>query len=239
MPARLIAAVLKAARREVAAVAALCGLAAGLVLFARLAEEVSENETHGFDMAVLSALRTPGAPNDPIGPHWLEAMTRDLTSLGSTTVLIFLSLVVIGFLLLHGRRAAALVVLASCGGGTALSNGFKAIFQRARPEADFRAIEVGQTSFPSGHALISAVAYLTLGAILARELQDRRSKLYVQGLAVFLVLVIGLSRVYLGVHWMTDVLAGWCLGAAWATLLWLLVWWVERRGRLASDGLDP
>lgn len=233
-----------AARREVGAVAALFVLAGGTAVFLRLAEETAEGDTHGFDSALLAALREPGRPGDPIGPHWLETMARDLTSLGSTSVLIFISLAAIGFLLLQRRRAAALLVFAASGGGLALSNGLKKVFQRARPDEVFRSVEATQYSFPSGHALISACVYLTLGALLAHTIQDRRLKLYVQGLAVLLVVVIGLSRVFLGVHWMTDVLGGWSLGAAWAMVLWLAVWAIERKARkaqapLASAGRTP
>jgi undecaprenyl-diphosphatase len=223
-----------AARREVSMVAALCALAGGLAVFVQLADETSENETHAFDMAVLSALREPGRPAEPLGPHWLTTSARDLTSLGSTTVLALLGLCAIGFLLMQRRRAAALLVLASVGGGLALSNGLKLVFQRARPEEAYRAVEATQYSFPSGHALISTVTYLTLGALVAHAIRERSLKLYVQSLAVLLAFLIGLSRIYLGVHWTTDVLAGWGVGAAWAMVLWLVVWWMDRKGRLAQ-----
>jgi undecaprenyl-diphosphatase len=228
-----------AARKEVSAVAAMAVLAGGLAVFVRLAEETGENETHAFDMAVLSHLRRPGESSVPIGPHWLNTVARDLTSLGSTTVLVFLGLSAIGFLMLQGRRAAALLVFGSVGGGLALSNGMKAIFQRARPDEAYRAIEATQTSFPSGHALISATVYLTLGALLAHAIRERSLKAYVQGLAVLLVFAIGLSRIYLGVHWTTDVLAGWALGAAWAMALWLITWSLERKSRLALAAPAP
>jgi undecaprenyl-diphosphatase len=232
-------ALVSAARQEVSAVAALCALAGGLAVFVHLAEETGENETHAFDMAVLTALREPGQPAEPLGPHWLTTTARDLTSLGSTTVLVFLGLSAIGFLLMQGRRAAAVLVLASVGGGLALSNGLKLVFQRARPDEAYRAVEATQYSFPSGHALISTVAYLTLGALVAHAIRERRLKVYVQSLAVLLVFAIGLSRIYLGVHWTTDVLAGWGLGAAWAMVLWLATWWIERKGRLASPAAKP
>ncbi len=220
-----------AARKEVSAVAALCALAGGLFLFIHLAEETGENDTHAFDMAVLSHLRRPDAPAVPIGPHWLTTAARDLTSLGSTTILVFLGLSAIGFLMMQGRKAAALLVLASVGGALALSNGLKLVFQRARPDTAFRAVEATQYSFPSGHALISTAVYLTLGALVAHAIRERGLKLYIQALAVLLVLVIGVSRIYLGVHWTTDVLAGWGLGGAWAMALWLITWAIERKTR--------
>ena len=228
-----------AARKEVSVVAALCAMAGGLFLSIHLAEETGEGDTHAFDMAVLSRLRRPDAPAVPIGPHWLTTSARDLTSLGSTTILVFLGLSAIGFLMMQGRRAAALLVLGSVGGALALSNGLKLVFQRARPDAAFRAIEATQFSFPSGHALISTAVYLTLGALIAHAIRERSLKLYVQLLAVLLVFAIGLSRIYLGVHWTTDVLAGWGMGAAWAMALWLITWWIERRSRLALGEAAP
>ena len=217
--------------------AALCALAGGLLVFVQLADETGEGKTHAFDMAFLSALREPGRSAEPLGPHWLTTSARDLTSLGSTTVLVFLGLAAIGFLMLQRRRAAALLVLASVGGGLALSNGLKLVFQRARPEEAFRAVEATQYSFPSGHALISTVTYLTLGALVAHAIRERGLKLYIQSLAVLLALVIGVSRIFLGVHWATDVLGGWAIGGAWAMALWLIVWWIDRKARLAPPGL--
>jgi undecaprenyl-diphosphatase len=145
------------------------------------------------------------------------------------------TLAALGFLLIVRKRAAALLVLASVGGGTALSFAMKAAFDRPRPDLVEHGVEVATASFPSAHAMLAAVTYLTLGALLARVQPKRSVKAYLLGVAVVLTLLIGLSRVYLGVHWPTDVLAGWCVGAAWATACWLVAYWLQARGRVERD----
>jgi undecaprenyl-diphosphatase len=200
---------------------------------------VREDETRAFDEAVLRALRNPVDPRDPIGPWWLEAMFRDITALGGTTVLTLITLCAIGYLLIDGKRAAALLVLASVGGGTLVSTLLKDLFARPRPELVAHLVEVRSLSFPSGHAMLSAVTFLTLGALLARVQERRRLKVYLLGVACMLTLLIGASRVYLGVHWPTDVLAGWCAGAAWALLCWLAALWLQRRGAVERPSGDP
>ena len=197
-------------------------VAAGLLAaFGMIADEVSEGETLGLDKAVLMALRTPGDPADPIGPAWLEEAARDVTALGSFSVLTILVLVVVIHLFLIGRQRTGWFLALSVIGGTILSTTLKSFYDRPRPDLTGVA-RVFTASFPSGHATISAVVYLTLGALLA-EMADRRSQqvLYL-GSAIFLAVIVGLSRVYLGVHYPTDVLAGWSIGAGWA-LAWTLV----------------
>lgn len=196
-----------------------------LTLFIHLAEEVLEGDTHTFDTAVLLAFRSAD-PSDPIGPSWFEAMMSDLTSMGGYTVLTFLSLVAIGYLLLVHKRASALLVAASGFGATLLNQVLKAGFDRPRPDLVSHLAEVHSLSFPSGHAMLSAVIYLTLGALLARTQSSPALKGYILVVAMLLTGLVGVSRVYLGVHWPTDVLAGWCLGGAWALFcLKLVSWW--------------
>ena len=217
--------------REFAVLLGLLLAAAALLGFAALAGEVLEGDTHAFDRAVMLALRNPADPSDPIGPRWLEEVARDVTSLGGNAILLAVTLAVIGFLVLLRRRSAALLVAISVGGGTALSSLLKLGFQRPRPDLVPHAVEVYTASFPSGHAMLSAVTYLTLGALLMRVQPLWRVKLYVLALAVLTTLLVGTSRVYLGVHWPTDVLAGWCVGAGWALLCWL--------GALRLQGAGP
>lgn len=169
-----------------------------------------------IDRGILLALRTPGDLADPIGPDWLQRAATDITSLGSHTVLILLVTLVAGFLLIKERRATALFTILASGGAMLLSWGLKALFHRARPELVEHLVSVFSPSFPSGHALLSAAIYLTLGALLAREFPRAPLRRYCLSAAVMLTLLIGLSRVYLGVHWPSDVLAGWCIGALWA-----------------------
>ncbi|MBX6747828.1 MAG: phosphatase PAP2 family protein [Acetobacteraceae bacterium] len=223
-------------RRELALPALLLVIASAILAFGKLAIEVSEGETHSFDRTLLLAFRNPADPSDPLGPLWLEEAARDITSLGSTMVLMVVTLAVAGFLALARKRGAALLVLASVGGGALLSTLLKLGFERPRPDLVPHAVAVYTASFPSGHAMLSAVTYLTLGTLLARIQPRRRLRAYIVAIAVLLALLVGTSRVYLGVHWPTDVLAGWCLGAAWAMLCWAVALWLQRRGRVESDG---
>ena len=224
------------ARTEMRALAAVLAAAAGLLAFAKLAGEVLEGDTASFDRDVLLALRDPADISDPIGPRWLEEAARDVTALGSHVIVTYVTLAVVGFLVLSGRRAAALFVGLSVGGGALLSAGLKIGFARPRPDLVPHAVEVYTASFPSGHAMLSAVAYLTLGALLMRVAPLGRTKFYVLAVAVFTTLAVGFSRVYLGVHWPTDVLAGWCVGAGWALLCWIVLNWLQRRGAVEPKG---
>ena len=159
---------------------------------------------------------------------------RDVTALGSTVVLTLLTIAVLGFLLIDGKRATALYVLVATSGGALLSTLAKTLVARPRPELVAHLVDVTSYSFPSGHAMSSAVTYLTLGVLLASAQRRKRIKAYLIGIALTLTLLIGASRVYLGVHWPTDVLAGWALGAAWAMLCWLGSIWLQRAG-----GIEP
>jgi undecaprenyl-diphosphatase len=242
MPLRKVSNFIVALRRrslnELAPFAILALAAAMLAVFAKIADEVVEGKTHAFDEAVLRALRNPADLADPIGPAWLEHVMRDITSLGSFTVVALMTLVSVGYLLIDGKRAAAMFVVVAVTGGVALSEGMKHLFARPRPELVAHLVEVQTASFPSGHAMLSAVTYLTLGALLARIQSRNRLKAYVVSVAILLTLMVGASRIYLGVHWPTDVLAGWCAGAAWAMACWLLALWLQSRGEIepATDG---
>lgn len=212
------------AKGEIGALAAFAVLAMGGLGFAVIADEAAEGETHVFDEAILLALRAPGDPNNPIGPPWLELAVSDITSLGGYIVLTLIVASVSIYLLIAGKWRNALVVAGAAASGTMLSEGLKLGFARPRPDLVPQLAEVHSLSFPSGHAMLSAVIYLTLGALLARFHQRRREKALVMTYAVLITILVGASRVYLGVHWPTDVLAGWCLGAAWAALWWLFAW---------------
>lgn len=210
---------LKLARREIVPIAVFFAVALLLLGFAEISDEVGEGEARWFDEGLLYALRTSD-PADPIGPRWLENTVVEITALGGFGVLALVTLLVAGFLLLQKKWLDTLLLLMATLGGTAISEGLKVGFARPRPDLVAHAVDVTSMSFPSGHAMLSAVTYLTLGAMLARTQPQNRARAYILGAAVLLTLIIGASRVYLGVHWPTDVLAGWCLGAAWALLCW-------------------
>lgn len=211
----------------------------GTWAFVELADEVMEQELRSVDERVLLAMRTPGDSDNPLGPGWVEEMGRDVTALGGTAVLTLLTLVSLGYLLLRRRFRAALFTLAAVGGGILLSTLLKIGIDRPRPDLVPHDSIVYTASFPSGHAMLSAVTYLTLAALLSGVHANNVMKIYLMGIAVFLTLIIGVSRVYLGVHWPSDVLAGWTAGAAWASLVWLLEKWLQRGGLLEADGNLP
>lgn len=226
-------------RHELGLLLSVVSVAGLLWAFIGIAEEVAEGGTHAFDRAVLLALRTAGDPADPVGPPWLENVARDVTALGGNAVLTLITVAVVGYLLMLRLRGAALLVLASVGGGTLAGTLLKLGFDRARPDLVPHGDVVYTASFPSGHAMLSAVVYLTLGALLARVQPRRRLKAYVLVLALMLTGLVGCSRVYLGVHWPTDVLAGWTVGAAWAAVCWMIAERLQRRGAVERDTDHP
>lgn len=174
-----------------------------------------------FDAQILLAFREAGRPDTPLGPHWLKEAVRDVTSLGSATVVFLLAAVVAIHLALSRSTSTGLFVVFAVAGGQALVSLLKLLVNRPRPEIVSHLAQVSTLSFPSGHATMSAVTYLTLGLLAARFLPRRATKIYVVALAVVLTFLIGVSRLYLGVHWPSDVMAGWCAGFAWASLCWL------------------
>ena len=214
---------------EVGAIIAVFVAAALLLAFGSIADEVVEGDTDRLDRAVIMAFRTAGDPTDLIGPDWFEEMVRDVTALGSYAFVIIIVTAAIGYLLLMRKYGLALLLLAAEGGGMLFSTLLKELFDRPRPDIE-HAARVFTASFPSGHATLSAVTFLTLGALLTRVTADRKSKLYFMGTAVVLTIIVGLSRLYLGVHYPSDILAGWCIGSAWATLCWGGALWLQRRG---------
>jgi undecaprenyl-diphosphatase len=117
-------------------------------------------------------------------------------------------------------------------GGTALNSLLKLVFARPRPDLVTPLTQVLTLSFPSGHAALSAIGYLTLGALLAQAQASRAIRIYFIVVAVALTLLVGVSRVYLGVHYPTDVLAGWCIGLAWAAICWSTMTYFQRRGEI-------
>ena len=207
------------------------GLALVLLLlgFASLSDLVLEGETQDFDDRVLRALRRADDPSLPIGPAWLRGAALDITALGSASVLGLVVAAIVGFMLLQGLRRTALLVLVASTGGWVLNSLLKELFQRPRPEIVPHLREVLTLSFPSGHAMTSAAVYLTLGALLMRVADRPVTRMYCMGFAMFLAGIIGVSRVYLGVHYPTDVLAGWLVGLSWALMCWLAERAIERR----------
>ena len=231
-PKQFLQNIVRLALSEIGATIALGITAFGVLAFALIADETLEGETRGFDESILLALREPGDPTNPIGPAWLEHALLDITALGGYVILSTLVIGVAIYLIAAGKRGTALLVVGAVGSGTLLSETLKFGFARPRPDLVAHLAEVQSASFPSGHAMISAIAYLTLGVLLTRAHKQRRTKIIIMSYAILLTLMIGLSRIYLGVHWPTDVLAGWALGAAWSSLWWLGAWQLQRMGQV-------
>ncbi len=200
-----------------------------------ITQEVVQGSTRNLDRDILLLLRTPGDLSDPIGPLWLEEMGRDFTALGGVAVLTLTTLVVAMFFLLRRRWTSMLYILVTVGGGILISGLAKEYFDRPRPDLVPHGSIVQTASFPSGHSMMAAVAYLTLGVLIARMQPRLILKIYVIGISFLITLLVGISRVYMGVHWPTDVAAGWLAGGAWATMCLLVARALEKSGHISAE----
>jgi len=212
--------------------------AASLWGFIKTADAVLENETQAFDRWMLSALRDPANPADPIGPPWVEEMARDVSALGGFTWITFATVVIAIYLWIDDKTRMAVLLFASTASGALLSLILKSVFARPRPDLVPHLSQVFTSSFPSGHSMIAAVVYLTLGSLLASVISNRMLKVYVLTIAVMLATAVGLSRVYLGVHYPTDVLAGWLAGLVWALFCWIVARALQVGGRVETAPID-
>ena len=211
---------------------------AALALFgagAELIDDLMEGDTFRFDQAILLAFRTPGDLARPIGPAWLTQSAIDFSALGGFTLLWLFGAFAVVFLAYVRRRAEAAWLAGSLVGASLINAALKMVLNRPRPEVVPHLAHVSNASFPSGHAMIAAAVYLTLGIMLAEAQPKLAARAWLVAFSGFLVLAIGLSRLYLGVHWPSDVLAGWCFGAVWA----LAVYGANRALRRRSVGLHP
>ena len=225
-----------------ALVFAALALIAGAWAFAGIADVVTEGDSHAWDEKILFLFRTAGDPDDPVGPVAVEEAVRDLTALGGVLITSLASLLGVAYFLLDRRPRAALFLAGSIAGGIGLTFLLKMGFDRPRPDLVAHQMEALSASFPSGHSATAAVVYLTLGALIARALPRRGLRALAVGTAVALTLGIGVSRVYLGVHWPTDVLAGWVVGAGWALAAWFVQRYLRRHGWIEpakAVTLDP
>jgi undecaprenyl-diphosphatase len=190
--------------------------------FIELADKVNEKRTQKFDDWAIRSLRRADDPRVPIGPAWTQEVARDLTALGGVAVLLLATASVVGFFAMRRACASLGFLLLATLGGLGLSIALKGFFNRPRPQLVEHLSQVYTSSFPSGHSMLSAIVYLTLGALLARLVDNRRSKIYILIVALGLTFLVGLSRVFMGVHYPTDVLAGWTAGLVWAVICWLV-----------------
>lgn len=203
-------------------------IAGSLWAFSEISDVIGDGEAHGWDRKVLLSMREAGDPSDPLGSVKIEEMGRDLTALGGFTILTGLTVSAVGIALVMRKRGLAAIITVAITSGMILTHFVKRGYDRPRPDLVPHGVVVTNASFPSGHAMMAAVVYLTLGLLLARVQPLRPLRIYIVVLSVAITLLVGVSRVYLGVHWPTDVLAGWTLGAAWALAFWLISIRLER-----------
>lgn len=198
--------------------------------FIEVADEVLEGDSREVDRRILLALRNPADLGDPVGPLWVEEAFRDITALGSAAVLTLLGAAVVGFLAMRRQYDAIALLVAAVVGGALLSWALKEFFARPRPDLVPHIAQVTSPSFPSGHSLLAVVMYLTLGSLVSRLVEGLRAKIYVLSVGVTFAFLVGVSRVYIGVHYPTDVLAGWTVGLIWALVCWLATRHLQRIG---------
>jgi len=224
---RWIAVGIRAIRgREPIMLVVLLLIALGTWGFIELTDEVLEGSTGVFDRWAVRQLRQEHDPAQPIGPTWLKEVGRDVTAMGGISILSFFVAATAGFLAVQRANRTMVVLLASTISGIVASLLLKRVFDRPRPDLVPHLSEVYTSSFPSGHSMMSALVYLTLGALVAPVLAHFWLRVYVIALAIFLTGCVGISRIYMGVHYPTDVLAGWAAGSVWALLCWLLARWL-------------
>jgi undecaprenyl-diphosphatase len=207
----------------------LVALLAFAFAFAKLGSEMLEGETRSFDMQALQTAAMLRSAHS-----WLTSVMRDLSGMGSMVVLTLATVATVGYLALVNARIAAVWVATAVGSGMLLVSVFKVAFGRLRPDIAFAALQESSLSFPSGHASMSAIVYLTLGTLIASTRATWSQRLYILVVATLMTVLVGVSRVALGVHWATDVLGGWAFGAAWAMAWLVLAQYLTRRGRSTS-----
>lgn len=201
----------------------LCMMATGLVVFTILALQLGQPSLQNFDEAIVRNLRDADNPATPIGPGWFKELTRDFTALGGYGILSTITILITTFLHLERRQARAHFVVFAIVAGYSLSMILKAIIARPRPEIVPWLSHVHSSSFPSGHSMMSAVVYLSLGLMLSDLTSRRLVKTFVVVAPLTISAAVGFSRVYMGVHYPTDVVAGWWLGISWSLACWLAI----------------
>lgn len=181
----------------------------GTLVFAELAEHVTSGSTQGFDESALVWL---AAHRSPLA----DSVMLELTALGTASVVLMVASVAAIFLALNRHKYSALLLGAATAGGLALNMVLKIGFHRPRPEVVVWGTQVFSSSFPSGHAMSAAIVYSTVAYLAARLQKNIWSKILTMLAATILVVLICISRLYLGVHYPSDVAAGVFIGLAWA-----------------------
>lgn len=212
-------------------------LSLAILCFAFIVDVIAKSPVE-FDQYLLLFFRSSTDPSVPFGPAWLREMARDVTALGSLTILAFLILVVTTYLMLANKPLAAVLLVTAMGGGAVINSLLKLFFARPRPAIVVPSVRVFSDSFPSGHAALSTMVYLTLAVMLGRTIGSRTLSVFFLIVAMLVAAIVGISRVYLGVHYPTDILAGWCVGSAYAIACWTTMLTLQRVGR-GDSRIDP
>lgn len=210
---------------------------AGVWCFIEVADEVREGDTKWFDERLIRAFRRNDDPAIPIGPKWLLQAAQDISALGGVAVLVLMICIICGYLVIQRKKGGFWLVIIASISGLLLSTFLKHVFHRDRPIVVPPLAEVTSASFPSGHSMMSAVIYLTLGVLVAKIVARQRAKIYFIVVALLLTFLVGGTRIYLGVHYPTDVLAGWAAGLAWALICLLMAQYLQQRG-VVEDAED-
>jgi undecaprenyl-diphosphatase len=216
----------------------LCIVACCGWIFIRLATKVKGGATKELDETILRMLRHRDNLAIPRGPKWLSQASHDITFLGSGTNLTLASGIAVGFLCLQRRFRAVGFLIVSLGSGLILSYLLKNFFLRERPIVVPRLTHFDPGSFPSGHSMGAALVYLTLGGILSRQTRRLLKKAYFLSIALALSVLVGISRIYLGVHFPSDVLAGWAVGSLWSAICTQTARWLQREGTVEPPKAD-
>ena len=202
-------------RRHVPAILAGASVAAVGIVLILIVGLAADHWPFAFDRSIILGLRAWG------GPSWLPKVATDVTALGGGIVLTIVVVLVAGLLIVQRLWLTAVAIVASSISGNVVVELVKLHVARPRPDIVEHLVAVTHMSFPSGHSANSAIVYLTLAGLASQVTEHRATRAYLLVVAILLVGAIGFSRVYLGVHWPSDVLAGWSFGT-----LWALGWWL-------------
>lgn len=206
------------------------GMVLSLFLFIVIADAVAAGEILSYDNQILLLFRNPENPSLPLGSERIQYIVRDITALGSSTLLIIITLFVVLYLALQKASRSIIYVLFAAIGGGVLVQILKHLFARQRPDIVSHLVSEISMSFPSGHSAMSAVVYLSLAVLISRIEKSYGTRIFLISAALIITLLVGLSRIYLGAHYPTDVLAGWMIGLFWALLCWFIASIIEKRG---------
>lgn len=217
--------------------------AAGMLIisvlaFAALAGSAPFGLLGAAEREFMIALRGGAATSTATEAGWVYRALADFTTLGGWPFMTLLSVVLSGLFLMRRQWSFLFILLTVVIGQSLLTELLKDLFARARPDFLPHYVEATSPSFPSGHSASAAAVYLTLGLMLANLSRRPAVRVYTLVVAGAIVVMIGLSRVYLGVHYPTDVAAGWCVGAAWASGVWLIAWRLDRKAGRAAGRFD-